>query len=216
MASSRVPAAIFAFSLILAAAGCARWSVASFEGSGPSAGGVETGIASWYGEEFHGRPTSNREIYDMNDMTAAHPRLPFGTMVMVTNLDNERTAVVRINDRGPFVKNRIIDLSYAAARVLGMVGPGTARVRLEVLAGNPGAAPVASFFVQIGSFAAQENAFTLKRQLETRYEGVMVSVFKTETGVYYRVRVRAADRDSAMALARRLADEGFPVLLLEE
>src|SRR5512135_2346601 len=212
MASARIPAAILALAIGLAAAGCTRLPRAPLEGPGLPAGGVETGVASWYGGEFHGRLTSNREIYDMNDMTAAHPRLPFGTMVMVTNLDNERSAVVRINDRGPFVKNRIIDLSYAAARVLGMVGPGTARVRVEVLAGNPGGAPAASFFVQVGSFAAQENAYTLKRQLEARYEGVVVSVFRTEAAMYYRVRVRAADRDAAMAVARRLADEGFPVL----
>ncbi len=215
MASSRVTAAILALTFGLGAAACSRLPAAKSDGP-LTRGGVETGVASWYGDEFHGRRTSNREIYNMNDMTAAHPYLPFGTMVMVTNLDNEQTAVVRVNDRGPFVKNRIIDLSYAAARVLGMVGPGTARVRLEVLAGYPGGAPVASFFVQVGSFAAQENAYILKRQLEARYEGVMVSVFRTESAVYYRVRVRAADREAANALARRLADEGFPVLLLEE
>jgi len=96
-------------------------------------GGAETGVASWYGPDFHGKLTSNKEIYDMYDMTAAHRILPFGTVVMVTNLDNGRTATVRINDRGPFVGDRIIDLSYATARVLDMVGPGTARVRLEVL-----------------------------------------------------------------------------------
>jgi rare lipoprotein A len=215
MASSRVKAAILALLLAVGAAACSRLPAARTEGP-LTRGGVETGVASWYGGEFHGRLTSNREIYDMNDMTAAHPYLPFGTLVMVTNLENERTAIVRINDRGPFAKGRIIDLSYAAARVLGMVGPGTARVRLEVLAGYPGGAPVASFFVQVGSFAEQENAYILKRRLDERYEGVMVSVFRTEAAVYYRVRVRAADREAAMVLARRLADEGFPVLLLEE
>jgi rare lipoprotein A len=179
--------------------------------------GVEVGLASWYGAEFHGRPTSNREIYNMNDMTAAHPSLPFGTFVMVTNLDNERTAVVRVNDRGPFVHGRVIDLSYAAARVLGMIGPGTARVRLEVLQGYAtAAAPEARFSVQVGAFAVQENAYALKRQLEARYDGVFVTVFKTPSRTYFRVRVRAKDRDAALKLARRLADEGFPVILLEE
>jgi len=95
---------------------------------------VETGVASWYGEPFHGRPTSSGEIYDMNDLTCAHPSLPFGTRLRVQNLDNGRTATVRINDRGPFAKERIVDVSKRAAEELGMIGPGTARVRITVLA----------------------------------------------------------------------------------
>ncbi len=200
----------------LALASCARHPPPSPEG--PRAG-VETGIASWYGPKFHGRPTSSREIYNMNDMTAAHPSLPFGTSVMVTNLDNERTAVVRINDRGPFVGGRIIDLSYAAARVLDMVGPGTARVRLEVLKGYPtaGAAPAAGrWSVQVGAFAIQENAFALKRMLEARYDGIFVLTFRTPNRTYYRVRVAAKDKEAALGVARRLADEGFPVILIED
>jgi rare lipoprotein A len=152
----------------------------------------------------------------MNDMTAAHPKLPFGTTLMVTNLDNQRTAVVRVNDRGPFVGGRIIDVSYAAARVLGMIGPGTARVRLEVLEGYAAAAPAARFSVQVGAFAVQENAYVLRRQLEARYEGVFVTTFKTPNGTYFRVRIRAKDRDEALQTARRLADDGFPVILMEE
>ncbi|HYA49427.1 MAG TPA: septal ring lytic transglycosylase RlpA family protein, partial [Burkholderiales bacterium] len=174
--------------------------------------------ASWYGPEFHGRPTSNHEVFNMNDMTAAHPTLPFGTYVNVTNLDNGRTAVVRVNDRGPFVGGRIIDLSYAAARVLGMIGPGTARVRLEILQGYRATAVAAAsrFSVQVGAFAVQENAYALKRQLEPRYGGVFVATFQTPGRTYYRVRVRAADRESALRTARRLADEGHPVILIEE
>lgn len=95
---------------------------------------VETGVASWYGEPFHGRPTSSGEIYDMNDLTCAHPSLPFGTRLRVQNLDNGRMATVRINDRGPFAKGRIVDVSKRAAEELGMIGPGTARVRITVLA----------------------------------------------------------------------------------
>jgi rare lipoprotein A len=201
------------FCLALAASSCSRLSYKTPEGP---RGGVEVGLASWYGREFHGRPTSNREIYDMNDMTAAHPSLPFGTQVMVTNLGNERTAVVRINDRGPFVKGRVIDLSYAAARVLGMVGPGTARVRLEVLRGYQTQAAASRFSVQVGAFAVQENAYSLKRQLERRYEGVFITPFRTPTRVYYRVRVAAKDRDAALTIAGRLADEGLPVILIEE
>jgi rare lipoprotein A len=94
---------------------------------------IQEGIASFYADEFHGRKTANGEIYDMYAMTAAHQALPFNTRVSVTNLDNGKKVIVRINDRGPFVKGRIIDLSYGAAGKIGMVGPGTARVRLEVL-----------------------------------------------------------------------------------
>ncbi|MEN6312541.1 MAG: septal ring lytic transglycosylase RlpA family protein [Acidobacteriota bacterium] len=186
--------------------------------------GVEVGYASWYGGEFNGRRTSNGEIYDMHDMTAAHPSLPFGTCLMVTNLDNQQTAIVRVNDRGPFVKGRIIDLSYASARVLGMIGPGTSRVRLEVLpncgAASPGSSvsppSAAGFSVQVGAFAVQENAYGLKKRLEPRYDSVVVTALKTPERTYYRVRVRARDREAALRTARRLADEGFPVILLEE
>jgi rare lipoprotein A len=94
---------------------------------------VETGEASWYGKKFHGRTTASGVRYDMHNMTAAHPTLPFGARVTVTNLENGRTVEVTINDRGPFVKGRIIDLSYAAAKKLGMVDRGVARVRVTRL-----------------------------------------------------------------------------------
>jgi rare lipoprotein A len=94
---------------------------------------VEEGIASYYADEFNGRKTSNGEIYDMNALTAAHQTLPFNTRVRVTNLGNGMSVVVRINDRGPFKDNRVIDLSLEAARSIGMIGPGTARVRIEVI-----------------------------------------------------------------------------------
>lgn len=93
----------------------------------------EKGIASWYGRKYHGRLTASGERYDMNAMTAAHQRLPFGVLVEVKNLENGRKTRVRINDRGPFKKGRIIDLSYAAARELGMVEQGLARVRIKVV-----------------------------------------------------------------------------------
>lgn len=91
------------------------------------------GIASYYADDFHGKLTSNGEVYDMNGMTAAHRTFPFGTRIRVTNLDNGKVTVVRVNDRGPFVEGRIVDLSLGAAKVLGLVASGTARVRLEVL-----------------------------------------------------------------------------------
>src|SRR6059036_2556401 len=99
----------------------------------PITDGVQVGVASWYGPGFHGNRTANGEIYDQYELTAAHPSLALGTRAMVTNLTNGRAVEVRINDRGPFVGGRAIDLSYAAARSIDMIGPGTARVRVEVL-----------------------------------------------------------------------------------
>jgi rare lipoprotein A len=113
---------------------------------GSSAGYVERGVASWYGSEFHGLRTATGEPYDMFAMTAAHKTLPLPCYARVTNLSNGRSVVVRINDRGPFVSNRIIDLSYAAAAKLGMIGPGTAFVQVETLTppGTPGLIPVST------------------------------------------------------------------------
>lgn len=138
----------------------------------------ETGIASWYGKDFHGKPTANGEIYDMNGVTAAHKTLPLGTMVEVTRLDNGGKIVTRVNDRGPFVADRIIDLSYGSARKLGIVGTGTARVRVVALAegkAGDGGAPVPSrplpdfahgtFYVQAGAFAETANANRARESL---------------------------------------------------
>ena len=117
---------------------------------------VEEGVASWYGDPFNGRHTSNGEIYDMHQMTAAHRTLPFGAIVRVTNMRNGKQTEVRITDRGPFVANRVIDLSLSAAQAIEMVGPGTAPVRLELI-GGPN--PANGFFgVQVGAFQSQENA----------------------------------------------------------
>ena len=180
-------------------------------------GGSQTGLASWYGPDFHGKRTSNKEIYDMYDMTAAHRTLPFGTQVVVTNLENGLAATVRINDRGPFVGDRIIDLSYAAARVLGMIGPGTARVRLDIIRGASPPPGAGGWSVQAGSFISKDNASRLARELEARgYEGVKLTAYETPAQVYYRVRVGAPDEDSARALARRLNEDGYVVLVLEE
>jgi rare lipoprotein A len=113
-------------------AGCAAPSLAMPTGWA-LLGWEQTGEASWYGEPYHGRRTSNGERYDMHRLTAAHPSLPFGTRVRVTNLDNGRSVEVRINDRGPFKRGRIVDVSFAAARSLGAVGPGVIPVRLRVV-----------------------------------------------------------------------------------
>ncbi len=182
----------------------------------PPPGFVEVGEASWYGPGFHGRMTSNREIFDMEDLTAAHPSLPFGTMVEVTNLENSRTVTVRINDRGPFVKNRIIDLSYAAARMLGLIGPGTARVRLEVVGfKNPELTPEKDkIILQFGSFLDPDRARALYHNLKEKYPQVFISTYQAVSGqVFYRVMLRAGSEEEAQRLAAELSSAGYPVLL---
>ena len=150
-------------------------------------GNIYRGIASWYGPNFHGKRTSNGEWYDMYAMTAAHKTLPMNTIVKVTNLLNGKSAIVRINDRGPFVKNRIIDLSYAAAKKIGVVASGTAPVRLEVLGFNgkilePSAKKESvrlnNFYVQIGSFRRKEGAKIYQNRYnnyQNRYNTVIVA-----------------------------------------
>jgi rare lipoprotein A len=138
-------------------------------------GYVERGIASWYGPDFHGELTSTRESYDMYQMTAAHKTLPLPTWVEVTNLENGRTARVRVNDRGPFKDGRIIDLSYAAALKLDVVRNGTARVEVRAVQG-PVAPPVrvadasgpgaGGTYLQVGAFGERENADRMRKQLE--------------------------------------------------
>lgn len=169
----------------------------------PANGWLEEGVASWYGYPFQGRRTSNGEIYDMHEFTAAHRTLPFNSMVRVTNLTNGKQTEVRINDRGPFVANRVIDLSLSAAQAIEMVGPGTAHVRLEVISGpNPS---VGYFGVQVGAFLVQENAARLKAQLESRYPPVSVVPFESPNGTFYRVRIgRLASEEAARSLAEQL------------
>ena len=143
---------------------------------------VETGVASWYGPGFHGKTTSNGERYNQNAMTAAHKLLPFGTRLKVINLDNGRTTEVRINDRGPFVDSRIIDLSRAAARDLGMIGKGTARGRLVSLERGgepslftPDGDMLGLFYVQIGSFRERPRAVNLADFMRTQGYGCRIA-----------------------------------------
>ena len=201
--------AVLFFCLILAAAGCVR--VKYFpEGS------IEQGMASWYGPNFHGKTTSSREVYDMFDMTAAHQTLPFGTVVIVTNLDNNKSVTVRINDRGPFVKGRIIDLSYAAAQVLDMLGPGVVPVRVEVLKDLSPKQSVVKYSVQIGSFSAKAGADDLKHRLGSEFGNVYITEFKTERQIYYRVRIKAKTRREAEEIAENLVKNGYTVIIFEE
>lgn len=179
-------------------------------------GNVERGLASWYGEDFHGKITSSKEIYNMYDMTAAHKTLPFGTYVMVTNLENGKSIIVRINDRGPFIRGRIIDLSYAAAQLLDMVDPGVVPVRIEVLEKYSPKKSTQKFSVQVGAFIYEDNAKELKRKLQKRYRNVYISKFETTHQTYYRVRIKVRSLESAQKVAQRLVKEGYTVLVLEE
>ncbi len=176
--------------------------------SAPS-GHMEEGNASWYGVPFHGRRASNGEIYDMYKLTAAHRTLPFETMVRVTNLNNGKSTVVRITDRGPFVDNRVIDLSFAAAREVDSVGPGVVPVRVEVLGGVD---PTAGFFtVQVGAFRDRGNAERLRDRLNASYSPIFIQEYDSPDGVFYRVRVgRISGEGAAHQFGEQLhVREGF-------
>jgi rare lipoprotein A len=195
--------------------------VAQGEGNAPAGtpgarpgGPVEEGNASWYGAPFHGRQASNGEIYDMYKLTAAHRTLPFNTVVRVTNLGNGKSTVVRITDRGPFVENRIIDLSYAAAREIESIGPGVVPVRLEILSAID---PTAGFFtVQIGAFRDRANAERLRTRLGLSYSPILIQEFDSPNGSYYRVRVgKVSGEDAAQQLGEQLRDrEGVTPMIL--
>ncbi len=159
----------------------------------PSAAGyIEQGVASWYGPDFHGRPTATGETYDMNGLSGAHPTLPLPAWVSVTNLQNGKSVVIRLNDRGPFSKNRIIDLSRAAADRLDMIRTGTALVEVRSLAAGepaPAAMPAAQFFAQVGAFAEQGNANRLAARLrDVGITGVSVAEAQIDDQRMFRVR----------------------------
>jgi rare lipoprotein A len=173
--------------------------------AGP-AGYVQEGLASWYGIPYHGRRAANGEIYDMYKLTAAHRTLPFETVVRVTNLKNGRSVDVRINDRGPFVEGRLIDLSLGAARAIDMVAAGVAAVRVEMLSGeNPLSG---SFTVQVGAFLDMENAARFRKHLEERYPPVFIVEYDAPQGLFYRVRAgRLPTEEAAREFAERLRRE---------
>lgn len=153
----------------------------------------EVALASWYGEDFHGRKTANGEVYDMYAMTAAHRTLPFHTRVRVTNLENGKKAEFRINDRGPFVSGRIIDLTYSGARAIGMLGQGTARVNVEAVgfSGGQPPSPTGIFAIQVGAFAEKDNAARFQTQLAQKYHHVHAVIWESNVKRLYRVRLGA-------------------------
>ncbi len=183
-------------------------------------GFVQQGVASWYGKDFHGKRTSNGEVYDMHAMTAAHKTLPLGVYVQVRNMDNGHEAVVRVNDRGPFVKGRIIDLSYAAAKKLGVDAAGTARVRIEALGYRTGGADryeavdsydAGNYTVQVGAFREHANAERLSADMKSRYGFSEIHETYLNGNTFYRVyagkypSLRAAEKAE-----REFSDLGHP------
>lgn len=184
-------------------------------------GYVENGRASWYGQQFHGRKTSNGETYDMYAMTAAHKTLPMNTWVRVENLDNGKAVTVRVNDRGPFVAGRIIDLSYTAAQGMEMVGPGTARVKVTALGkataySRTDHTPVdftpvdywkGNFSVQVGAFKMRTNADQYRVKLSRDYRNAHVVPYTDDRGQFYRVRVgQFSNLNDAVTFSEKLSD----------
>lgn len=193
-----------------------------------SPGRRATAVASWYGEPFHGRLTASGERYDMHGFTAAHRSLPFGTRLKVTGETSGRSTVVTVTDRGPFIRGRHLDLSYGAAREIGLTGEGVGRVAVEVLdrdlryrkrvIDTTVAQTVASsdsFAIQFGAFLDPENAGRLKQALELELKGVSITQVEVDGAVYHRVRLGPfASRDEAIGRARAFADEGYDTLIV--
>jgi rare lipoprotein A len=208
-ATIALPAAIFGLAWAgLMLAGCAHkhQRTAAAPAPAPIRSG-ETGLASWYGHPYHGRPAANGEIYDMEGFTAAHRTLPFGTRVRVVNLTNDKTVDVRITDRGPFVENRIIDLSHAAAGAIGLVGPGVARVRIDILSVPSTAASQNWYAVQAGAFLEQDRAERVRAALEREYGSARLVVRPGSPSMWRVLVGRAPSEAAANVLAERIRQE---------
>ncbi len=188
----------------------------------PKAGGDYV-VASWYGPKFNGRPTSSGERYDMYAMTCAHKTLKFGTELRVTNPDNNKSVIVTVNDRGPFIRGRDLDLSYGAAQKIGLTEKGVGRVRIEYVGRNMRYAKRIPFIpnkdsgdlvIQIASFTDKSSAFRLKKGLEVRYGNVFVTKVNIKGERYFRVKIgKFRDHKKALATVQKLADEGYEVFI---
>jgi rare lipoprotein A len=159
-------------------------------------GFIERGVASWYGPGFHGNRTANGERYDMHQLTAAHRTLPLGSIAVVRSMSTGRQVTVRINDRGPFARGRVLDLSLAGANALGMTGSGTDEIELQVVGYQGRAAEIGFLRVQIGSFSDQQNAVNLLDRVKSLYPGGRIQTVELPEGKRYRVQVGQFSRES--------------------
>jgi rare lipoprotein A len=176
---------------------------------------TETGMASWYGPPYHNRRGSNGEVYNMHAMTAAHRTFPLGSIVRVTNVKTGQTALVRITDRGPFIKGRILDLSLAAARKIDVWQPGVAQVRVELMQTPTSVSTSGKWAVQIGGFADEEAAAKLANHITQRYRTAQVSRFASPAGDWWiRVRVLGDDHERAQKLAAETTSPQGSVFLV--
>lgn len=164
----------------------------------------EVGMASWYGSPYHNRRSANGQIYNQDAMTAAHRTLPFGTVVRVTNLSTRQSAVVTITDRGPFVPNRMLDLSRAAAIKAGVMRPGVARVRMDVLRSPHAIGEGGKWCVQIGVFHHSRSAIGLRNRLQRQFPDANVIEFTGPTGHWVRIRPSGEAHQAAVDIARSL------------
>ncbi|WP_051978565.1 septal ring lytic transglycosylase RlpA family protein [Edaphobacter aggregans] len=179
---------------------------------------VETGLASWYGPPYAGRKGADGKVYDQNAMTAAHLTLPLGSMVRVTNLTTNQSAMVKITDRGPFVHGRIIDLSLAAAKATGLYRMGVAKVRVEAWTPGPSTSPSAipggRWCVQVGAFQTEKDAVKLKNELMRRYTTAKVIEFPGPTGHWVRINLARPDKAHATEVADSIHVSGAEPYLI--
>jgi rare lipoprotein A len=159
-------------------------------------GYVESGVASWYGPGFHGNKTANGERYDMHQLTAAHRTLPLGSIAVVRSMSTGRQVTVRINDRGPFARGRVLDLSLAGANALGMTGPGTDQIELRVVGYQGRTMDMGVLRVQVGYFSDQQNAFNLLERVKHFYSGGRVQTIDLPEGKRYRVQIGQFSREA--------------------
>ena len=202
----RAFAALIVVAIVVSGCGKKKVKVAKIPPAPAPVGATERGMASWYGHPYHGRPAADGEIYDMETLVAAHRTLPFQTYVRVRNLSNDKSIDVRIIDRGPFVQNRIIDLSHAAANAIDLIGPGVAMVELTVI-GVPANAEPALFAVQVGAFNLKANADRTTQNMIAAY-GSARSVLRAGDQPMWRVLAgRETSAEAAEALAKRIREE---------
>ncbi len=179
-------------------------------------------VASWYGEKFHGRPTSSGEIYDMYGLTAAHKTLPFGTKLKILNPFNGKTIKVVINDRGPFIEGRELDLSYGAAKALGMLEVGVAKMKIDFMGRDLSYTKRAliksdrgPYTIQVSAFSNRSNASRLKQTLDRSYKKVYIVPAVVNDKKIYRVRIgEYSQKEAALRTAEHLAEEGYATMVV--